>query len=162
VTRTSEDAKAVTQTAEDAEEMAAFKRRRAEQMDALKVAREQPRRKLPPRRPIPDDLQDALRNAPTFELYSLEPEDGEREGEGFHGWKVLGRTVVRDAVARNKLADAFIAGNADAEVTQAKCFEPRHGIRLVAGDGTTTDFVICFTCRIVHTYRDGEGIPFFS
>jgi hypothetical protein len=105
------------------------------------------------RNKIPDDLRTALEKGDSFELYSLDPRRSEEKvKDGFHDWKVLGKTTIKDADTRKKLITAFQKGVAENKGEVAGCFNPRHGIR-VTHDGKTIDFVICFECYsvAVHT-----------
>ncbi len=101
---------------------------------------------------IPDELQTILEKADKFELLSLSPEHvQEKPKDGFHGWRVLGKTAVTEADARKNLVAAFKKGVADNKGIAAACFNPRHGIR-ATHDGKSVDFVICFECYQVQTY----------
>lgn len=101
---------------------------------------------------IPDELRALLEKAEQFELLSLSPDrPREKPKDAFHGWKVLGKTTVKDAEARNKLVAAFKKGVTDNKGIVAACFNPRHGIR-VTHDGKTADFVICFECFQVQVF----------
>jgi hypothetical protein len=89
-----------------------------------------------------------LDKADQLELYSLEPDEkaaAVNPDGGFHGWKILGQTTIKDAGERKKLLTAFYQGLKDSKGDIAKCFNPRHGIRAKAG-GKTVDAVICFEC----------------
>jgi hypothetical protein len=99
-----------------------------------------------------------LDKAKQLELYSLEPDEKEaavNPNGGFHGWKILGMTVVKDAGDRKKLLGAFYKGLKDSKGDMAKCFNPRHGIRAAAG-GKSVDAVICFECLQVIYFVDGK------
>jgi hypothetical protein len=101
---------------------------------------------------IPDDLRATLEKADQFELLSLSPDrPQEKPKDAFHGWKILGKTTVKDAETRKKLIAAFKKGVEDNKGTAAACFNPRHGIR-VTQDGKTADFVICFECFRVQVF----------
>jgi hypothetical protein len=101
---------------------------------------------------IPAELQAILEKGEQFELLSLNPDPRQEKAEdGFHGWKVLGKTTVKDAEARKKLLAAFKKGVEENTGFVAGCFNPRHGIR-VTQDGKTTDFVICFECAQVKVF----------
>src|SRR5262249_20104969 len=101
---------------------------------------------------FPEDLQAILEKAEQFELLSLSPERlKEKPADAFHGWKVLGKTTVKDAEARKKLIVAFKKGVEANTGIAAACFNPRHGIR-VTHDGKTTDFVVCFECFQVQVF----------
>jgi hypothetical protein len=110
---------------------------------------------------IPEDLQAILENAEQFELLSLSPERlQEKPADAFHGWKVLGKTTVKDAEARKKLVVAFKKGVEANDGIAAACFNPRHGIR-VTHEGKTTDFVICFECFQVQVFAGDKQIKGF-
>jgi hypothetical protein len=101
---------------------------------------------------MPDDLRAVLESADQFELLSLSPDRlEEKPKDGFHGWKVLGKTTVQDAETRKKLVAALQKGVEENTGIAAGCFNPRHGIR-VTRDGQATDFVICFECLQVEVY----------
>ena len=109
---------------------------------------------------IPDDLQALLEKADQFELLSLSPEEPkEKPKDGFHGWQVLGKTSVKDAETRKKLVAALQKGVAENDGTVARCFNPRHGIR-VTQDGKTADFVICFECYQVKAFAADKPASF--
>jgi hypothetical protein len=106
-----------------------------------------------PGRPIPADVRDALEKAEQMELYSLDPDVDRKDEQGFHGWKVLGKVELTKADVKGRVVRAVIKGMEE-PASPAKCFEPRHGIRLV-GKGKTTDLVICFACSQTYVYRAG-------
>jgi hypothetical protein len=105
---------------------------------------------------VPEKAAAILEKADQIELYSLEPEPDAKAAKDpkatyFHGWLVLGKTVLKDARTRKPVLDAL-----DESVgwgAMAKCFEPRHGIRASHG-GKTVDLVICFACQQVYVYFD--------
>ena len=109
---------------------------------------------------IPEDLRAILEKSEQFELLSLSPELlQEKPKDGFHGWKVLGTTTVKDAETRQKLVVAFKKGVEENKGVAAACFQPRHGIR-VTHDGKTVEFVICFECFHVRAFagdKDRKG-----
>lgn len=99
---------------------------------------------------LPDDARDVLMKAGQLELLSLHPEsEKEKTKDGFHGYKVLGKTSPKDA-ARKELVQAFLKGM-DGKIDAKKCFEPRHGIR-ATHDGKTVELVICFECSLFYVY----------
>jgi hypothetical protein len=111
---------------------------------------------------IPEAAEKLLDKADGFEVYSLDPDrvfdkDGKlvEPKDGFHGWRVLGKTEVKAAGDRKKLADALRLGAEDNFGMAAACFIPRHGVRLTA-DKQTVDLVICFQCLSVQVYIDGK------
>lgn len=104
---------------------------------------------------IPDDARAILTHADQFELLSLNPQPRPDLGErGFHGYEVLGSTVIKDAGIQGRLVSAFEKGVSENQGVAAACFNPRHGIR-AASAGRTADFLICFECAHVTVY----GIP---
>jgi hypothetical protein len=106
---------------------------------------------------IPSQVRSALEKADQFVLLSLDPKmdmmQDQREipKDNFHGWKVLGRTEIKDASTRRKLIAAFRKGVADHDGSIAKCFLPRHGLHLVH-EGKPMDLVICFECLQVEVH----------
>ena len=92
---------------------------------------------------IPKGAAEAFEKATEFDLYSLDPGADGVKG-GFHGWKVLGKTSLKGDDVK-KVRDAVEKGRKESDGTQAKCFEPRHGIRIVQ-EKKTYDLVICYTC----------------
>lgn len=102
---------------------------------------------------LPKDVVNAFDKADGFELYSLDPAAG--VGEGFHGWLVLGKTTLKGDAAKTVRA-AVEKGRKDSDGRQAKCFIPRHGIRV--GD---LDLVICFECLSARVYRGDKNIGGF-
>jgi hypothetical protein len=109
---------------------------------------------------IPDDLRAMLEKADQLELLSLDPDETkEKPKDAFHGWRVLGQTTVKDAETRKKLVAALQKGVAENDGTVARCFNPRHGIR-VTRDGKTADFVICFECYQVKAFAGDKPHQF--
>jgi len=117
---------------------------------------------LPADGKIPRPVVEAFDNPDSFILYSLEParpvvggEEAKPDAETFHGHTVLGRTEVKDAVTRRKLAAAFSRGVSDHDGSVAACFIPHHGIRVRKGK-SVVDLVVCFKCAQVYVYVNGE------
>jgi len=106
---------------------------------------------------LPIAASTALRKASTFELFSLEPSEGEKvpDSSNFHGWTILGSTAITDVNIRDRVLDALEAGVAENDGRAAGCFDPRHGIR-VKYKGEQHDFVICFRCYSGHWYTNGK------
>src|SRR5262249_20775026 len=106
---------------------------------------------------IPAAVREALDRAEGMTLLSLDPD--EKAGVGapaqFHGWKVLGKTEVKDKAARAKLIAALVEGASKKGLEAAKCFNPRHGLQLTQ-KGKTVDLVICFECAQVRVYGAGQ------
>jgi hypothetical protein len=110
---------------------------------------------------IPDEARAILEKAEEIELLSIDPvRPVEKPKNDFHGWKVLGKTVVKDAEVRKKLVAAFKKGVEENKGEAAICFNPRHGIR-ASQDGKTADFLICFECFHGHTYAGDKELAGF-
>jgi hypothetical protein len=103
---------------------------------------------------LPDDAAAVLRKAEQLEIYSLEP-NRENVADGFHGWRVLGTTTVKNAKGKD-LLDALDQGIKANEGEVAACFNPRHGIRAKAGE-STVDVVICFECLSLKVISGGKN-----
>jgi hypothetical protein len=108
-----------------------------------------------PQNKIPAKASEVLTGTEVIELYSLDPEKENRTTDGFRGWKVLGKTTVRDETMRQKLVAALREGVEESDKGSAGCFNPRHGIR-VTHKGATVDFVICFECHYVYVYENAK------
>jgi hypothetical protein len=103
---------------------------------------------------IPETAAAALEKAVQFELLAIDPKhQDEKPKDDFHGWRILGRTTIKDANTRKKLVAALKQGAAENDGIFANCFNPRHGIR-VTHEGKTIDFLICFECLQVQVYTD--------
>jgi hypothetical protein len=78
-------------------------------------------------------------------------------GEVLHQHQILGKVEVTDPERRREVVRA-VRGDIRAgfTVTQAKCFNPRHVLRVVKG-GRKIDVVICFECNNYELY-DGEQL----
>jgi len=99
-------------------------------------------------------IVEQIRDAQQMELLSLNPGRPPEAGEKFHGWEVLGRTLLKGAADRAPILDALAKGLAETDGSMAACFNPRHGIRAVR-NGVTTDLVICFECWQVQVIAGG-------
>ena len=92
-------------------------------------------------------------------LYSLEfHEDYIQKGipdaeEKFRGIPVLGKVEITDPVKRKEIIAALNISKAEGKHF-AKCFYPRHGVRVVEG-GREVDHVICFECHYLRIYLNG-------
>lgn len=108
---------------------------------------------------IPDRAREILEKATQFELLSIGHggygSPTKNPQEDFHGWRVIGKTTIKDLNARKRLVAALEKGVEENKGDSMKCFDPRHGVR-VTHDGTTADFVICFRCFQVLVYVAGE------
>lgn len=108
---------------------------------------------------FPESVEEALAGAAEFELLSLDPiqeEGGPTVVDGFHGWKILGKTSIRDAASRKQVADALHAGD-DRQIEMASCFWPRHGLK-AEYRGRVIEIVVCFQCSQAECYVDGAKL----
>jgi hypothetical protein len=100
-----------------------------------------------------------LDKAEKFVLYSIDPARRD-EKDGYHGWHILGKSEVKDKAQRKEFADALRLSAEDNPGIVAACFQPRHGIRLTAGE-KTVDLVICFECLSVYIFINDKQVPGF-
>lgn len=110
---------------------------------------------------IPDSARVALEKAEQFELLSLDPErhQNRRPKEEFRGWRILGSMMVTNTGVRSDLVTALRKNVEENKNMVARCFHPRHGIRVIY-EGKTNDLVICFQCLAVLVYQnDNEEKP---
>lgn len=109
---------------------------------------------------FPTDAKAILQGAKEIELFSIDPNRSEEKAiEEFQGRRVLGKTVIKEEKARKAFVAALEKGVTEYKGGPAKCFNPRHGIR-VKHDGKTVDFVICFECYQVRALYGDEGQSF--
>ena len=89
-------------------------------------------------------------------LFSINPNVARSVGAPgtFHGYPILGKLEVRGG-DKAELLSALAKGQADKPEYGAKCFIPRHGLRLTKA-GASQDYVICFQCNYIDTGKDGE------
>jgi hypothetical protein len=99
---------------------------------------------------LPEEALAILDKAEHLEVWSLEPIQ-RNEKDDFHGWKVLGKTSVKNADAGKSLMSTLKKGIAENDGIAAACFNPRHGVRGVV-DGKTVDLVICFECYSLQVF----------
>ena len=100
-------------------------------------------------KPSSKDLKALFEKAETLELYSLDPGTDVKEPDatkGFHGWKILGKTAIKDAKTRKKILAAHVPGyRSQRWYGREVLHSARHGLRATV-DGKTADVVICFQC----------------
>jgi hypothetical protein len=75
--------------------------------------------------------------------------------DALYGCHILGKVEITDPEQRRELIAALREGIATPDVVQAKCFYPRHVLRVEQG-GRTADYVICFQCGNYRLYLDGS------
>jgi hypothetical protein len=125
---------------------------------AASSARSEDRITAVPDNKLPEAVQSLLDKAEQIELFSLDPSrDTEKPKVDFHGWKVLGSTVIKDKV-KTKALESVYTGIKESDGIAARCFIPRHGIR-AQFDKKTVDLVICFECLQIQVFVDEERLP---
>lgn len=128
-------------------------------------------KKDPPKKPknpleefqkLPKEAKEVLEGAEKFELYSLDPAGGKlpKDADGFHGWKVLGKTEFKDEATLKKVRAAINKGVADSQGV-AGCFNPRHAVRATVKD-KTVDLIICFECLWMQVHVGDKQYPVWT
>lgn len=99
--------------------------------------------------------REILGDAKTYELLSLDPA-GDTSAGNFHGYRVLGRTIVSDRATQLKLNELIKAAADERRGIFSLCmFHPRHGLHIVSPEGVA-DLVICFECGDVSVYHNNK------
>jgi hypothetical protein len=107
---------------------------------------------------LPRVASNALNEPGQYEVLSLEPSPPSPPSPDlFHGYRILGTTVVGDETTRRRLNDALRGGVRWVLADRPRCFTPRHGVRIVRGL-ESTDFVICFECAQVQMWRGAQKL----
>jgi hypothetical protein len=107
------------------------------------------------------EVFEKFQTADQFTLYSLKPERT-KEGETFYNWKILKKVEISDIKTREDLKDALKKGIAQSDPKiAARCFNPRHGIKILQGK-ETFELVICFECLRMDSYKNGHQVEGFS
>jgi hypothetical protein len=105
---------------------------------------------------LPPDVLASFRSPTRVMLYSLDPRS-RQEGTGFHDFRIVGFTAVEDAAVRQRLAATLQQHVQAGGGAGALCFNPHHGIRLIAGH-TIHDILICYECGHVYIHSPGLGV----
>lgn len=106
---------------------------------------------------LPSSAVGILESAEQFQIYRLEPYGAEPPKPGetvFHDHVILGQADVKDSATKEKITSIVNRGIRQGG-TQAKCFNPRHGIHAVRA-GKTVDLVICYECSAVEVGENGQ------
>lgn len=85
-------------------------------------------------------------------LEQLYPGSGRHE-ERHHS---LGKVELTDELTRQELLEA-VKADLNGEDYGAKCFEPRHLVRVTKGDDTW-DYLICYTCSWYAVYHNRQRL----
>jgi len=116
------------------------------------------------RNALPAEAMKVLDKCDHFFLFSLDPllpsmfaEPTSPAPEDFHGYRILGKTEVRERAERAHLLRELYSGIAQAGIDAQKCFNPRHGIRATSG-GSNVDLLICFECFQIQTFPELDYI----
>lgn len=83
------------------------------------------------------------------------PSEGTETAEAFHDYPILGKLQIGTPEQRMHLMNQLTDAIKKSDGTMAKCFWPRHGIRVVDNE-KTVDYLICFECLQFHVYEDGK------
>jgi hypothetical protein len=92
-------------------------------------------------------------------LYSINGSDypkgkEPKTAEKFARYPLLGKVEITDAKVRRELMSVLRLGVAQHYGAVAKCFWPRHAIRIIT-NGRTIDYIICFECEQI-IEKEGE------
>lgn len=108
----------------------------------------------------PEGVLKVFANAQQVTLVSLHPYpyelDSDTSLERLHGYGVLGRHELGDTLSANKVLALVEQGIEASRGMAVDCFNPRHGLTVTTADDAVWDIVICYECRSVQFYRDGE------
>lgn len=83
---------------------------------------------------------------------------GRKAGALLHGYEAVSRCPLGSVADRQELLADFEEGRARGRADRGipvDCFRPRHAVRVVE-DGVVTDHLLCFECRNLMTWIDGE------
>lgn len=103
---------------------------------------------------LPKPALTILSTAKDIELLSIEPSPETNSAGGFHGYRVLGKTVIQESTVRKSLVESFTKGMIGT-IVPTRCFIPRYGIR-ASHAGQTVEMLICFECSQFYVY-DASG-----
>lgn len=107
------------------------------------------------RNPTADALQ-TLADADQLELLSIDPDIAiEPSPDQYLQWKRLGSIRIAEPAKQAELIGAFRDSVRNSNGRVMTCFEPRHAIRVTKGTHIT-EFVICFHCKQIWVYADGQ------
>lgn len=109
-------------------------------------------------RKIPDSIHEAIRHA-DIEFLSLSPKEhpDNPHAEQFRGFEILGSMKVPNRSTRIAMINALDNAVGKNELTDARCFWPRHGIRC-SHNGDQIELIVCFECAPLIIYVNDELI----
>ncbi len=77
------------------------------------------------------------------------------ESDNFYGYEILGSVRLTDHGLLKRMARELDAAVDTNDMMTVRCFWPRHGLRTTV-DGKKLELIICFECRMLALYVDGE------
>lgn len=104
---------------------------------------------------LPSSALDVAESNTSFEVMTLDPGQEGTGDQDFHGHRILWRTIVTDPATQERIIDIVNSG-VSYFASPAKCFNPRHGVRLSRGK-RTVDLVICYECSSIQIH-DGDQV----
>ncbi len=113
-----------------------------------------------PTETVPDWLQ-PMAQATRITLYSIDGTEKNKDQkmppamEEFRGYPVLGKIEIKSADERAEVVQALKQGTENLNHGFARCFWPRHALR-VERNGKITDYVICFECFWIKAFLGNE------
>ncbi len=106
---------------------------------------------------LPEPVRTALEKAEVLELLSVQPEKAEgKVDDAVGGYAVRKKAKLKAGDTREITLILLDEGLAEGTAL-AKCFTPRHAIRVVH-DKKTYELLICFECSQVHLFEDGTRV----
>ncbi|VTR93247.1 Uncharacterized protein OS=Pirellula staleyi (strain ATCC 27377 / DSM 6068 / ICPB 4128) GN=Psta_0497 PE=4 SV=1 [Gemmata massiliana] len=105
----------------------------------------------------PPDLPREPDEVILFSVQFDESGEGPKAGdnrEQLYKYSVLGRVAITDPERRREIVSAVQRDIRAGAPAQARCFYPRHIVRVVK-DGTTIDTVICYECHNFKVHVNG-------
>jgi hypothetical protein len=95
---------------------------------------------------------DIFRSGEKIVVYSLDPQKASTSNlkDGFRGYPILAQAEILDPNLRSELKSTLVKGM-NQNAVAAKCFNPRHGLRVTSGL-RTVDLVICFECSSLEVH----------
>jgi len=107
---------------------------------------------------FPKPSRPVLEAPDTMVIMALEPHfrhpPDQAGGDLFHGYVVTGKAPVEDEASRRALMDLVFEGVSKSDGKVARCFNPRHAIRVTRA-GEVVDLVICYECFQISVLRPG-------
>jgi hypothetical protein len=95
---------------------------------------------------------DIFKSGEKIIVYSIDPQQASdsKPQNGFRGYRILAQAEILDANLRSELKSTLVKGM-NQNAVAAKCFNPRHGLRVSSGL-RTVDLVICFECSSLEVH----------